>query len=254
MSSTVDTELFPSPRPRTPIIARLARTEPISPFVPWSAADREELPDAVGERESSLLIDLLRDARKIVERLLDPEQLQRTVLGSLVVIVTTVGFFAATVVSARLGADAWRAMAVLPFNALLGLAAALGPIYATSVLVAARLPLARLVATMLSASATGGLILAALAPIPYGVWKLDAEWAGPLSLLAVFGVSALVSGARLRQQLLIMAEEVVRAASGDPTARLCAADEFRVRIVARMAMVFVAFTLALAVWAFDALA
>ena len=235
-------------------IAPREKREPVSPFVGWSEADRGELPEALDARaEGSLPVEVLCDPDAIVARLLDPARLQTTVLGALAIIVVATGFFAGTVMAARPGTDALRAAVGVPVNALIALAAALGPIYATGLLVAARLPLSRLVATMLSACATGALILAALAPIPYGLFKLDAEWAGPLAMFGAFAISAVASGGRLHRLLHTLAEQVLRIVRDDDEAQLTDGDRFRVGILARMSMVFIAFTLSLSVWIFDVL-
>ena len=86
---------------------------------------------------------------------------------------------------------------------LLALAASLGPIYAASILLAARVPLARLVAALLASAATGSLVLAGLAPPLYLMWRLDSEWAGPLTLCAAFLLSGLSAGARIHRLLLV---------------------------------------------------
>jgi hypothetical protein len=127
------------------------------------------------------------------------------------------------------------------------------PIYAASILVAARVPLARLVAALLASAATGSLLLAGLAPPLYLLWRLDSEWAGPLLLTAAFLLSGGAAGARIHRLLSLLAESVTRAALGNPTAALSAEDTFRVGILARVSWMMVAFTSALGFWAFDAL-
>ncbi|MFP2934106.1 hypothetical protein ACLESO_55075, partial [Pyxidicoccus sp. 3LG] len=149
---------------------------------------------------------------------------------------------------------AWLASALTALNVLLSLAVSLGPIYVTGILVAARVPLARLVAALLASAATGVLLLAGLAPPLYLLWGLDSEWAGPLMLTAAFLLAGGAAGLRVHRLLELMAESVTRTALGDPTAVLGEADAFRVGILARIACMMVAFTLALGVWAFDALA
>jgi hypothetical protein len=230
--------------------------EPLTPFMPWSVEERAPLPEpgAVGEPEKQLLVELLREPSSIVERLLDPSRLQGLVLGSVGVITVGTSVFAATASAARGGGEAWALPAALAsMNVLLGLAASLGPIYAASILVAARVPLARLVAALLASAATGSLLLAGLAPPLYLLWKLDAEWAGPLLLTAAFLLSGAAAGARIHGLLSIMAESVTRAALGNPTARLSAEDDYRVGILARVSWMMVAFTSGLGFWAFNAL-
>ena len=238
----------------TAMIARPRRFEPVSPFVAWSADERAPLPDLVDiEAPASLVADLLRDPDAVVERLLDPQRIQSLVLGTLLVIGITTGFFGATAASGRFGGDVLRAGTLVPLNALMALAAALGPIYATGLLVAARLPLAKLVATLLSSAATGALILGALAPIPYALWEIDPVWAGPLSLVGAFALSAVVAGARMHGLLRMLAEAIAKGTEeGDKSGELSDGDRFRVGIIARMSLLFLAFTSALSMWAFDA--
>lgn len=95
--------------------------------------------------------------------------------------------------------------------------------------------------------------MAALSPVPYVLLKLDPIWAGPLSLFAVFGLSALVGGARVRAILIAMATLVRRASVGDPAAILPEEDAHRVGIFARVTMMILAMTVSLSFWAFDAI-
>ncbi len=231
-----------------------ARGEPVTPFVPWSADDRAQLSDEL-DGAMPLPIELLCDPPKIVRRLLDPDQVTSTVLGALAVIASASAFFGAVMAVVR-GGDMMavaQSAGLLAVSGVLALAAALGPIYAAGVLVAARLPMARLVATLVASAAAGAMILAALVPIPYGLFRVDPEWAGPLSVMGVFGLAALASGRRLYVLLFGLAETVVTHVRGDD-AMLSDGERFRVGIVARMAMTFLAFTSALGMWAFDVFA
>jgi hypothetical protein len=135
----------------------------------------------------------------------------------------------------------------------MALAASLGPIYATSILLAARVPLARLVAALLASAATGSLLLAALASPLYLLTRLNAEWAGPLMLTSAFLLAGSAAGARVHRLLGLMAEQVTRNALGDSAAKLSGEDAFRVGILARISCMVLAFTLALGFWAFNAL-
>jgi hypothetical protein len=230
--------------------------EPLTPFMPWSVEERSPLPEsaAPGEPERQLLVELLREPAAIVERLLEPARIQGLVLGSVGVITGCTSFFAATSSAARASGESWVLSAALTsVNVLMALAASLGPIYAASILVAARVPLARLVAALLASAATGSLLLAGLAPPLYLLWRLDAEWAGPLLLTAAFLLSGAAAGARIHRLLSLLAESVTRAALSNPTAALSEEDTFRVGILARVSWMMVAFTSALGFWAFDAL-
>lgn len=227
--------------------------EPITPFVAWASADRAPVRDALGG-PTPLAIELLCDPPTIVQRLLDPSRVAGTVLGALVVMAAATAFFGATIAVVRdsPATEVATSAGLLAFNALLALAAALGPIYATGVLVAARLPLSRLVAALVAAAASGAMILAALAPVPYGLFQVDPEWAGPLSVVGAFAIAAIASGRRLHQLLTLIAAAVVSQVRG-PDTELSDGERFRVGIVARMGMTFLAFTSALAMWAFDVL-
>ncbi|PTL75240.1 hypothetical protein [Vitiosangium sp. GDMCC 1.1324] len=230
--------------------------EPLTPFMPWSVEERAPLsePATVGAPERQLLVELLREPSSIVERLLDPARLQGLVLGSVGVIAVCTSLFAATSSAARGHVESWVVPAALTsVNVLMALAASLGPIYAASILVAARVPLARLVAALLASAATGSLLLAGLAPPLYLLWRLDAEWAGPLLLIAAFLLSGAAAGARIHRLLSLMAEEVTRSALGNASAVLSTEDAYRVGILARVSWMMVAFTSGLGFWAFNAL-
>ena len=234
-----------------------APSEPLSPFVPWSSEDRAPLHEAEASTPAAdrqpLLVDLLRDPAAITERLLDA--------------------VAAPGPGARLGGhhrrvhellrrggqrrpgkEAWWGSAALTsLNVLMSLAASLGPIYATSILLAARVPLARLVAALLAAAATGSLLLAGLASPLYLLTRLNPEWAGPLMLTSSFLLAGAAAGARIHRLLSHMAETVTGKALGDAAVKLGQEDAFRVGILARISWMMLAFTLALGFWAFNAL-
>jgi len=233
-----------------------ALAEPLSPFVPWSPEERtlEWHEKRAEPRERNLLGELLRGPGDLVERLMEASKLQGLVLASLGVITVCTSAFAGTLGAARVGGGAWGVSAVLAScNVLLALAAALGPVYAASVLLAARVPLARLVATLLASAATGSLLLVGLAPPLYLLWGLDSEWAGPLMLFSAFVLSGFAAGARTYRLLMALAEAVTRASCGEPERKLSAEDAFRVGILARVSLMMVAFTSALGFWAFQAL-
>jgi hypothetical protein len=137
-------------------------------------------------------VDLLRDPSAVTERLLDPQRLQGVVLGSVGIIAGCTSFFAVAATVARGQGSLWAAAGLTSLNVLMSLAASLGPIYATSILLASRVPLARLVAALLAAAATGSLLLAALASPLYLLMRLNAEWTGTITLVSTF----LLAGAR----------------------------------------------------------
>ena len=228
--------------------------EPLSPFVAWAAEERAALPGELlaPAADASLLVEALRDPRAVVERLLDPLQGLSLVLGSVGLILAGTAFFTLIAAAAR-GSTHFVAQAALAgVNVLMAVAAALGPVYATSILVCARMPMGRLVATLLSSAATAALVLGSLAPVVYVLWRIDDFWAGPLALVTSFAVAGIAGGARIHRLLTIMAEAVTRAALSDPTAELSPDDAFRVGILARVSLMFLGFTIALAFWGFDA--
>lgn len=236
-----------------PIVAPRARApEPASPFVVWSDDDRQPL-EPVDESESSLVLELLSAPDRVADRLLEPAELQRAVLGSLATLIAATSFFSAVMMSIHGPLTMLRAAAASSFDVLLALAAAFGPIWATSVLLAARLPLPRLIGVLVTSAATGALLLAASAPIPYFLWKLDNEWAGPLSVLGAFAISGIITGARVHHGMFALAERIHAARDPAGTGGLSADEHFRIGILARMSLVLVAFTVGLAFWALDAL-
>jgi hypothetical protein len=230
----------------TPEEAGRLLIEPASPFI---ARVRE--PFRVRERteEGSTLLDLLGSPERIVDRLVDRDRLERTILESLTVLAASTAVFSIVLMLPHGWIDALRSALLSSTNAMVGLAAALGPIYAAGLLLSTRIPMARLVGTLLTSAATGAMILCALSPIPYGVYGLDPEWGGPIALVASFAVSALAAGARIRRTMMLLAERTKRARVGEP---LDPAEQHRVAILARTSMMVLAFTGALAMWGFDA--
>ena len=221
--------------------------EPTSPFV---AVDRDEIRVGLPENgPSPLLLDLLGSPASIVDRLLDPDALERTLLGSLSAIALGTAAFAVMLMAPHGTAVALRASVLAAANMLIALAAALGPIWASGLLVSARLPLSRLVGSLVTSAATGALILAALAPLPHLCQKWDPEWAGPLSVVSCFAFAGIAAGKRIHRTLLILAERIKKARSDQP---LDPAEIHRVKMLAERAMIFFSFTVALSVWGFDA--
>jgi hypothetical protein len=224
--------------------------EPISPFVVWTKDDRRSLDDLRTQRSPSLLVDLMQDADAMVERLLGREG-QGAVLGSLLVLVVSSAFFAVVNTSMYSSADIALGALVAPLDALMSIAASLGPIYAAGLLLAARIPLGRLVGVLMAASAHGALVLAAMTPIPYFAWRADRMYWGPGALIIVFLISGIAAGARLHKMMHRLAQRI-RYASSDPMHdALTGGEVFRVGILARVSMMMLAFTAALAFWGFD---
>ncbi|MCA9554265.1 MAG: hypothetical protein KC933_29790 [Myxococcales bacterium] len=229
------------PRPAGPA----PRKEPRSPFLPpaeVAGPSLDELVDAQG-RARPLALELLADPAGVLARIRDPQQLEGLVVGALAVVATCIALFAAVLMSAHEPQVILRAAGLATLSVLLGLAAALGPIYGTSVVMAARLPMGRLVAVLLASVATGALLLPALAPVLHICQGLDPVWAGPLAAVGSFAIMGGVAGLRLRRLLLDLA---FSAGGMDPGAR------FRVGVLTRMALAFTGLTVSLAFWAFDA--
>jgi hypothetical protein len=185
----------------------------------------------------------------VIDRLVDPTALEQVVLASLAAIAVGGGAFAATVMWPHGLAVALRAAGLTAANGLIALAAALGPIWAASVLVSARLPLSRLVGAILTAAGTGALILAACMPIPHLLQRCAPEYGRAIALLSCFAFTGIAAGARLHRTLMLMAERIKAARSSDP---LTPEEQYRVAIIARTAMMFLAFSIALSMWGFDA--
>jgi hypothetical protein len=227
--------------------------EVLSPFIGYDP-DASALPEALLDIDGRvpLAVDLLRDPDAVVARILDPDEVASTVLGASLIIPLCGAFFTVVAMSPWADTTDMALGAVLaPTNLLLAIATALGPAWGVSVVMAVRVPLSRLVACMLASVAAASLLMLALSPLPYALWKVDDHWAGPLALFGVFCLAGLVAGRRLKTLLLCCADEVVRRSSADNNATMSSADAFRVGVLARMAMVSLAFAGCLAVWAFN---
>jgi hypothetical protein len=218
--------------------------EPSSPFVEKPIIEREPIP-VVEEGPRPIFLELLGAPAVLVERMEKREELDRLILGSIGTILLCLAFYATISLSWAGPLRVLRGTAFVSLSTLLALASAFGPVYAASLLLAARIPLARLIGVILSSAATGSLILAACAPVPFFLHRLDRAWAGPLSMLIAFLISALVSGARIHTTMHALAEKSCPVMT--PDAR------HRVGVLARVSWMVVGFTLALALWGFDAL-
>lgn len=227
-------------------LARGAITERLSPFLPWTEAERQPLPASVlgADIEPSLVVDLLRDPAAIVERIGDAQRRTELVLGALASITGASVFLSVVTGLAMRVPNLALASSLVTADALIALAAALGPIYGVSILASARIPIARLVAILLCAAAAAMMLLAGLAPVVHVLWKLDPLWLGPSSLLVAFGASAVVGGARVHRLMMSCAKQSAGVLTPD--------DAARVSTVARIAMLLTAFTSGLAFWGFDA--
>ncbi len=232
-----------------PIAAAPPRVERLSPFVSWSEEDRRPLAENLPAAPRSLAAVLLRDPIGTVERLADPAQHLGVLLVALGLVTSGASAFAGATAVSMQSAQPLRMAALASVNALLALAAALGPIYATGILLSTRVPLARLVAILLSAAAAGAMLLGGVAPVLHVLWKLDGEWLGPLGLMTSFTLSAVLVGARVRRLMLLSALAASRVS--DSKAELSPEDAARVATLARVALIATGFTSALSLWAFD---
>ena len=231
-----------------PTGARSQGHEPLSPFVAWSAEAQAplslEAPSDEGEGRGTL-VEIITAPDRFAARVVEGRGMEATTAGLLGVAALGSAAFALIV---RLDLGPLVALSAglrLAMSVVLAVAAAIGPIHAAGVLVAARVPLPRLVAVMLASTAVGAAALAPLGPVVRFLHGYDAEWWGPLSLVGAFVVAAGVASVTLWRLLLALAEEA-SAASG--RGALSEGDQFRVGIVARMALVFLGYTSVLALW------
>ena len=139
--------------------AELPRNEPCSPFVASRGATGPSLEDLVRaqQAEPPLVVELVSQPRAIVARLVDARSTERVVSTSLLVVAVATAAFSGAMLSHYGLSAVLRGAGLSAFSVLLGLAAALGPIYGTSVVLGVRLPLGHLVAVLVASSAAGGL-------------------------------------------------------------------------------------------------
>lgn len=213
--------------------------EPSSPFVPRPSL----VPIDDSPREPPLAVTILKSPYDTAKIILAGDQLDRLAVSSLVCIGFACFAFVVVSLSTRDPVSLLRSSVLLPGNLIFALAAALGPIYAASIVYAARIPMARLVSALLTSAAAGAMILAAAAPLPWFAFSVDPKWLGPLGLVLSFALAGLTVGYRLKTILLHLA----RASSEGLLER----DEERVVIIARIASMVVGLTIAIALWGFD---
>jgi hypothetical protein len=215
--------------------------------VAWTLETRTAGPARLADAQPSSLFDgFLHHPGVVIDHLLTPKRVPELVITSAAITAVAAALYEAAIVTG-FHLPSLRPVLAGPLMVLVAEAAAVGPIYAASVMAAARLPVARLGAAMLAATATGALLLAALAPALYVVIDYDRQWLGPVAMVAAFALAGLTSGRRLYRLLLGMAERLYQNEAG-PTARLLPADAERAALVARVACMAVGFTLSLACW------
>lgn len=222
-------------------------TEILSPFVA-GVEDGPALTELLTRQQPSLFKDLLTDARAVADRMLDPSQaaaaMSRT-LGLLVVGAAIAGAFLASLS----GTDVLRATFLMPLAIVLALGAAMGPVAATAVMAGARMPWNLLAAALTSAVTAGVLTLLALIPFAVVAMRIDAHWAGPLTIVGTFGVAGVVAGRRIRTMLGALAAGV-----SDRSGTAMAGEVVeRIALVGRVALVQLAFTMSIALWSIEVL-
>ncbi|MFT3839437.1 MAG: hypothetical protein QM723_20810 [Myxococcaceae bacterium] len=194
--------------------------------------------------EVPLVTDLVRRPEAIAERVLDAPRVETVVKASLTATLlgsAAAGWFA---FGAFDPAISWEAALLVPLHLHAALIAAIGPLYAVSVMLNARIPLARLVAVMLAAAALSALTLGATAPLISYLFHRDHVWLGPLAMVAAFVVSGLAGGLRLHSLLLATAHAHAQRSSRQMTPELL----FRIGIFARVGTMLLGLTTSLAVW------
>lgn len=234
--------------PETVSIAPAIRTTPrrlIEPTSPFLADLEPATPLVPRRREPPLFLEILRAPATVLARMSTPVEVQRVVIAALGAIAACSIVLAFVVVRGDLLAAA-RSAGLLTTNLLFALAASIGPIYAASIVVAARVPVARLVVVLLCSTAAGAMVLIAASFLPWFLLSVDREWFGPLSLVAAFGFAGLAAGVRLHSTLVLFAVDAKGSTLDD--------DELaRVGALARLASVVIFSNVALALWGFDAL-
>jgi hypothetical protein len=194
--------------------------------------------------EVPLAADLVGRPAAIASRVLDAPRVEGVVKASLAATVlgsAAAGWFA---FGAFDPTAAWLAAALVPLHLHAALVAAIGPLYAVSVMLNARVPLARLVAVMLASAALSALTLGAAAPVISFLFRKDSLWLGPLALVGAFLVSGLAGGLRLHS--LLVATATAYAKQGERT--MTPEGLLRVKRFAEVGTMLLGLTTSLAVW------
>ncbi len=227
------------------VTSSLAPRRLVEPTSPFLGAVEPAAPLKPRRRTPPLLLTILRDPRAVLARMSTTADVQRVVVASLSALAACAIVLAFVVVRGEALVVA-RSAGLLVANLLLALAASIGPIYATAIVVAARVPIARLVVVLLCSTAAGAMVLVAASFAPWFLLSVDREWLGPVSLVGVFVLAGLAAGFRLHSTLVLFAIDAKGAALDE--------DELaRVGALARVASVIIASNVALALWGFDAL-
>lgn len=223
--------------------------ETLSPFVTWEETDRAPLPEELlhNPEHRSIATELLRSPEAIIDQLSSRSGAQRLILGAIGwVALGTVSFTLMQETEPSLMKRAYGAP-LLALHLLAVVAATLGPIYGTALLQQTRIPMTRLIATLLAAMATGTILLGALSPLLRVLAQRDELW-GAMATALAFVLAGGTAGRRIHRLLVVQAENI---AGG----QLSSDDAYRVGIVARVAFVLLGLCTALVfrgVYLFDA--
>jgi hypothetical protein len=210
--------------------------EPLSPFISWTPEDRAPIAEELltPPPRPTLAGDLLRSPRVVIQRVNEAADLQPIILRAIGWIAAGAAIFAALTSVHHPLMQVVRVMAIVVAGSLAAVAATLGPVYGASLLASARLPFARLVVILLAAAAMGTVLLAACSPllhVPVGT-----------------GAAFLLGGIAAGQRIFGFLEAQAALTSGGCLSR---EDAARVGIVARLALVLLAFNTILVVRAVD---
>jgi hypothetical protein len=213
--------------------------ETLSPFVRWDESDRAPLPDELLHQPErrSIATDLLRSPEAIIDQLASAAGAQRLILGAIGWIALGTFAFVLLQHSEATLLQRMRGAPLMALHLLAAVAATLGPIYGTSLLQQTRIPMTRLVATLVASMATGTILLGALAPL-LSVIGQRGELQGPLATGIVFVLAGGTAGKRIHRLLVVQAESI----NGGT---LSSDDAYRVGIVARVACVLLGLCTAL---------
>ena len=248
-SIAVPETLDASPPPPAASASFRTPSESVSPFIAWPEDETEgSLEELVGSQSPSVFHELLSSPEAIAARLAGPEP--RKVIELCLLVLVSACAFSGALLGMTLRDPVFKAALLIPLSLLIALVAALGPIAAVAIVLGVRVPWARLAGTLAAAMASGALATAAVTPIAVVLHRLDAQWAGPLAVILSFSVAGVVAGKRTRDLLLLLASAAMKEAR---RAELEEDELERVKMLARISTMIVAFTTALAIWALGAL-
>jgi hypothetical protein len=220
--------------------------EPLSPFISWTPEDRAPIAEELltPPPRPTLAGDLLRSPRVVIQRVNEAADLQPIILRAIGWIAAGAAIFAALTSVHHPLMQVVRVMAIVVAGSLAAVAATLGPVYGASLLASARLPFARLVVILLAAAAMGTVLLAACSPLLHVLWLQRSFRSGPVGTGAAFLLGGIAAG----QRIFGFLEAQAALTSGGCLSR---EDAARVGIVARLALVLLAFNTILVVRAVD---